>query len=47
VTGAHGADYYANLDDDGIINPETIVREKDVIIGKTSPHVFLKNQLQS
>ena len=42
VTGAHGSDYYANLDDDGIINPETIVREKDVIIGKTSPPRFLE-----
>ncbi|MDD1727586.1 MAG: DNA-directed RNA polymerase subunit B, partial [Methanospirillum sp.] len=31
VVGAHGADYYSNLDDDGIINPETVVNEKDVI----------------
>lgn len=42
VVGAHGTDYYANLDDDGIINPETVVNEKDVIIGKTSPPRFLE-----
>lgn len=38
VAGAHGAEYYQNLDTDGIINPpETVVHEKDVLIGKTSP----------
>jgi len=42
VVGSHGTDYYANLDDDGIINPETVVNEKDVIIGKTSPPRFLE-----
>jgi len=43
VKGYKSEKDYRYLEDDGIISPETTVREDDVLIGKTSPPRFLSS----
>lgn len=42
VKGYRSEESYRNLDDDGIVNPESHVESGDVLIGKTSPPRFLE-----
>ncbi len=42
VQGYLGEESYKSLDEDGIINPETVCNGDSVLVGKTSPPRFLK-----
>lgn len=42
VKGYRSEESYRNLDEDGIVNPESHVNSGDVLIGKTSPPRFLE-----
>ena len=42
IKGYRSEKAYRNLDDDGVVNPESVVESGDVLIGKTSPPRFLE-----
>jgi len=44
IKGHRGEDAYSNLGEDGIVNPETVVRSDSVLVGKVSPLRFLSSE---
>lgn len=44
VTGMRDEDKYVNLDEDGLISPESFVEGSDVLIGKISPPRFMEDE---